>query len=74
MAGEWVLLREYSSQLDADLDIGFLQSNDIPVRTDGPMVGVVGPGFAGPTAAGVRVFVPREYVTEAAELLGDVNS
>ena len=73
MPSEWVMLREYSSQLDADLDIGFLHSNDIPTRTEGPTIGVVGPGFVGSTADGVRVFVPRELAEEAADLLTDVN-
>jgi hypothetical protein len=67
----WVVLREYASQLDADLDIGVLEGQGVPYRVQGPPIGVFGPGFSGATATGLRLLVPADRVVEAEELLGD---
>lgn len=67
---EWVLLREYAGRFEADLDIGLLQGAGIPMLVKGPSAGIYGPGFAGPSAAGVRVYVREEDLVEAIELLG----
>ena len=69
MSANWVLLREYASQLEADLDIGVLMENDVPHLVQGPPVGVFGPGFTGATGDGVRVFVPHDSLELATELL-----
>ena len=69
MTGNWVLLREYASQLEADLDIGVLMENDVPHLVKGPAIGVFGPGFTGATGDGVRLFVPNDSLELATELL-----
>jgi hypothetical protein len=69
----WVQLREYSSRFDADLDIGLLEEAGIPVMTKGPSAGIYGPGFAGPTPVGLRVFVREEDLTDAVETIGPPN-
>ena len=67
----WAAVKAYGSQLEADIDVGILSENGIPHRVEGPPVGIFGPGFAGGTAAGVRVLVPREQLEAARELIGD---
>lgn len=71
---QWIVLREYASQMEADLDIGVLEENSVPFQVHGPPIGVFGPGFSGATAAGVRLLVPDDRAAEAAELLGDSDS
>jgi hypothetical protein len=66
----WVQLREYAGRFEADLDIGLLEEAGIPVVVKGPATGIYGPGFAGPTAAGVRVFVREVDLVEAIQVLG----
>ena len=66
----WVQLREYAGRLEADIDIALLQQAGIPVVVKGPSAGIFGPGFAGPTAAGVRVYVRAEHLVEAIQTLG----
>jgi hypothetical protein len=70
---KWVQLREYAGRLEADLDIGLLEEAGIPLVVKGPSTGIYGPGFAGPTAVGVRVFVRDEDLVEAIEILGLPN-
>lgn len=65
----WTLLREFAAQFEADLAIGVLERNDVPVRVDGAPVGIFGPDFSGATSAGVRILVPDDRVDEAMELL-----
>jgi hypothetical protein len=67
----WVILREYASQMEADLDIGILDRNGVPFQVQGPPIGIFGPGFSGATAAGVRLLVPDDRADEADEPLGD---
>lgn len=66
----WVQLREYAGRIEADLDIAILQEADIPIVVKGPAAGIFGPGFAGPTASGVRVYVRAEDLVEAIQTLG----
>jgi hypothetical protein len=67
---EWVLLREYAGRIEADFDVGLLQEAGIPMLFKGPSAGIYGPGFAGPSAAGLRVYVREQDLVEAIELLG----
>lgn len=70
-ASRWTLLREFAAQFEADLAVGVLERNGVPVRVDGAPVGIFGPGFSGATSSGVRVLVPDDRVDEAKELLQD---
>jgi hypothetical protein len=68
---DWIVLREYASQLDADLDAGVLEQNGIPHQVQGPPIGIFGPGFSGATSAGVRILVPADRADEAAGLIAE---
>lgn len=67
---EWVKLREYAGQIEADLDLGFLDYAGIPTLVRGGETGIFGPGFAGATARGVSIFVPRERLDAARDAVG----
>ena len=69
--GDWVLLKDYASQMDADLDLATLQAQKIPVMVKGPEIGIFGPGFAGATSRGVEVYVPGGALRAARELIGE---
>jgi hypothetical protein len=71
MSSDWIVVREYASQLEADLVVGLLEANEIPYQIEGPPIGVFGPGFSGPTSSGVRLLVPAARSQEASELLDD---
>lgn len=67
----WVRFREYAASFEAELDRQALEQAGIPVMLNGPVTGVFGPGFAGPTANGVTLLVPADHVEDARDLLGD---
>ena len=69
--GDWVLLKDYASQMDADLDLATLEAQKIPVMVKGPEIGIFGPGFAGATSRGVEVYVPGDALGAARELIGE---
>lgn len=66
---EWAILKEYSSQLDADLDLATLKTEDVPTLVRGAEIGIFGPGFSGATPAGLRVYVPESMLEFARELI-----
>jgi len=68
---DWVVLRNYPAQYEADLAISMLKSAGIPVMTRGPLTGAFGPAFAGPTVQGVTILVPSDCLEEASELIAD---
>ena len=70
-APDWVILRNYPAQYQADLAIAVLKSAGIPVMTRGPLTGAFGPSFAGPTVHGVTVLVPPDCLEEARELIAE---
>jgi hypothetical protein len=70
MEENWVQVREYSSRIEADLDLGLLEEAGIPVQVKGPSAGIYGPGFAGPTPVGFRVFVREEDLEDAISTIG----
>jgi hypothetical protein len=73
MSGDsgWRVLATYTSGLDADLALARLEVAGIPaVRDSNDMVGIVGPGFQGPTSRGVTVRVPADSLAEAREATG----
>ena len=55
--------------MEAELDAQLLQEANIPVLLKGPPTGVFGPGFAGATAYGVRLFVPASLEQDARDVL-----
>jgi hypothetical protein len=66
----WVKLANYSAGYEADLAIAVLDAAGIPaMRRGNDIVGLFGPGFEGPTARGVDVFVPAAALTDAREVL-----
>lgn len=69
----WVKLREYASQIAADLDLGILEEAEIPTLVQGADVGIFGPAYAGPVAHGVTVLVPRDRLDDALDALGVVE-
>ena len=66
---DWALLKEYSSQLDAELDLARLRTEDVPTMVRGSEIGIFGPGFTGATPLGVRVYVPDSMLEIARELI-----
>jgi hypothetical protein len=66
----WVEIANHATQIEADFDRVTLEEAGIPVLVKGPMTGAFGPGFAGATMYGVRLYVPAELVDEAREILG----
>ena len=61
----WRRLAEYAAGYEADIAAAILEAQGIPVLRQGPEVGIFGPGFAGPTARGVELLVPEEFLEEA---------
>lgn len=61
----WAVLQEYSNRVAADIAAQQLRALDIPVRIDDASTGLFGPGFAGATAMGVRLLVPRDRLDAA---------
>jgi hypothetical protein len=68
---EWVAVREYGALFEAELARQLLEQADMPVLLKGPITGAFGPGFSGPTAQGVTLFVPGDRYDEAVELLSE---
>jgi hypothetical protein len=68
---EWAAVREYVAAPVAELHRQILECADIPVMLRGPITGVFGPGFAGPTAQGVTLLVPADRYDDAVELLSE---
>lgn len=66
----WVKLANFRAGYEADLAIAVLDAAGIPaVRRGNDIVGLFGPGFEGPTARGVDVFVPAAALADAREVL-----
>jgi hypothetical protein len=66
---EWVLLKDYASRLEADIDLAAI-GDEIPTLVRGGEVGIFGPGFAGATSRGVQVYVPSDALEDAREMIG----
>jgi len=65
----WQFVAEFGAGYEADLATSLLEGAGIPVLRKGPDTGIFGPGFAGPTALGVQLFVPRSRLEEAQSVL-----
>lgn len=68
MNDEWVVVREYQLDLDADLAVSVLEGSDVPVVRF-PVAGLV--GSYGGVMEPIRVLVPSDRAEEARELLAD---
>ena len=56
MSDKWAVLTNYASGLEADIAVARLNAEEIPAHARGnDIMGIVGPGFQGPTARGVDV-------------------
>lgn len=69
MKDGWVLLRSYASSLEATLDLASLEAEGVPTLVKGNEMGIFGPGFAGSSPYGVRVYVPANAIEDARDLL-----
>jgi hypothetical protein len=72
-APRWVELGSYAGHFDADVDRVLLETAGIPVLVKGASTGIFGPGFAGPTAEGVRLFVPASRLADARDVLAGAD-
>jgi hypothetical protein len=68
----WVKIANYGAGYEADLAIAVLDAAGIPaMRRGNDIVGLFGPGFEGPTARGIDVFVPAAAVDDARAVLSE---
>lgn len=68
--GGWELLVEFATRHEADFATARLESEEIPALIKGNEPGIFGPGMAGATPFGVRLFVPSSALERASEILG----
>lgn len=69
----WAEIGRYASQVEADIHRGILEDAGIPVLEKGQLTGAFGPGFAGATMHGVRLFVPDDALDHARALIGEAD-
>lgn len=66
----WVALAEYGAVYEAEIAAGRLDSVGILSRIDrGGAVGIFGPGHAGASVRGIRLYVPAKDLAAAHEAL-----
>ena len=66
----WVALSEYGAVYEAEIAAGRLDSVGILSRIDrGGAVGIFGPGHAGASVRGIRLYVPANDLAAAHEAL-----
>lgn len=62
--------RSIRSTFEADVAVNLLESEGIPAHARGnDIVGIVGPGFQGPTSPGVDVMVPSPLLARALKVM-----
>ena len=66
----WELLAEFATRHEADFATARLEPEEIPTLIKGNEPGIFGPGMAGATPFGVRLFVPASALERASEILG----
>jgi hypothetical protein len=66
---DWTLVSEPSAGFEADLAVSLLEAAKIPVIQKGPETGIFGPGFAGSSPLGIRLYVPTSMLEEARDIL-----
>ena len=67
----WVLLRDYGSAMEANLDLASLEMESVPTLVRGLEPGIWGPGFTGGLPRGVQVYVPASLIETARDVIGD---
>jgi hypothetical protein len=67
----WTKLISISSGFEADQIIARLEEAGVPVLVDRGTTGILGPGFAGHSAAGATLSVPSSELELARELIAD---
>ena len=65
----WTLIAEFAAAYEAELPTSMLEAESIPVLRKGPETGIYGPGFAGTSALGVRLYVPHSRLEDARSIL-----
>lgn len=71
----WVKLANFASGLEAEMIAERLRSEGVHAQTRGnDIVGIVGPGFQGPTARGVDVLVPDAELRQSRRLLEEIQT
>jgi len=66
----WTKLASFKTGLEADLAVATLEGAGIPCVVHGhARSGLFGAGFQGPVPGGVEVWVPRDALEEAWELI-----
>lgn len=75
MQVHWVTLANFGSAFEAELLVERLRAAGITAASRGnDIVGIFGPGFAGPTVRGVDVIVASSDVAAAGEILADFKA
>ena len=66
---EWVTVKEFATQLEAEMARARLESEEIPSMIASHGSGVFGAGFQGPIPGGVELRVPRDRLAEVRDVL-----
>jgi hypothetical protein len=64
-SAEWSPVAEFGAGYEADVAEAVLGAHEIPVLREGGEPGIFGAAFAGATANGVTLFVPRGLLDDA---------
>jgi hypothetical protein len=62
----------FAARYLAEIPIQALEGAGIPVLVKGQEPGIWGPGFTGPTSAGLHLQVPEAALEDAREILGEL--
>ena len=65
----WQLLERYGTQFEAEVAIAKLEADGIPHLLKDVESGIFGPGMAGATPWGVRLYVPESMHERAREVV-----
>ena len=70
----WTTVASFPGRFLAEVTIGSLEADDIPVLVKGEEPGIWGPGFTGLTPQGIQVLVPADYADRAREIITGLES
>lgn len=65
----WVLLTRVNAGYEADIIVEQLKAAGIPALVRGPVAGIFGFGFSGPTPQGAAIHVPSDSLDAARQIL-----
>ncbi len=72
MDAHWVTLANFSTAFEAEMLVERLRAAGLTASSHGnDIVGIFGPGFAGPTVRGVDVVVASSDLAAAGEILAE---